>query len=376
MGHSQAGDAVSAVAELHAQLGGGDLALVVFFCSARFDLDVLTAEINRRFAGVPVVGCTTAGEIGPLGYGEHGLSGVSFAKSGFVAECGRLDALQSFEIEQGRDFAVDLMLRIRDRTEGRKGCNYFGLLLIDGLSMREEPVTMAIQDGLGGIHVVGGSAGDDQRFERTWVFHEGRFHTDSAVLTLLATELPFRPLRTQHFVPDIERLVVTEVDPVTRVVREINGLPAVEEYARLIGVTPEMLTPDHFAAWPVVVMIDGTDYVRSIRNANPDGSLTFYCALEEGVVLRVAHGEDIVGKLEAALAEVQAELGDLEAVLACDCVLRNLEMSKTGRKDAAGDIFRRYKAVGFCTYGEQYDGVHVNQTLTGIAIGSGEVTHA
>lgn len=374
-GHSQAADAASAVADLHAQIGAEDLALVVFFCSSAFDLDQLAEEVNRRFAGVPVVGCTTAGEIGPLGYGERGLSGMSFSASGFVAECGRIDNLQSFEIDRGRDYGVDMMLRIRARTDGRKGCNYFGFLMIDGLSMREEPVAMALQDGLGGIHVIGGSAGDGQRFERTWVFHDGRFHTDAAVVALLATELPFRPIRTQHFVPDCERLVVTEVDPTARVVREINGLPAVDEYARLVGVTPETLTPEHFAAWPVVVMIDGTDYVRSIRNANPDGSLTFYCALEEGVVLRVAHGEDIIGKLDAALGAVQSELGEVEGMLVCDCILRNLEVAKAGRKAEAAEIFQRYKAVGFSTYGEQYDGVHVNQTLTGIAIGSGERKH-
>lgn len=36
------------------------------------------------------------------------------------------------------------------------------------------------------------------------------------------------------------------------------------------------LGPMRFAASPVVVMIDGTDYVRSIQKANQDGSLTFF----------------------------------------------------------------------------------------------------
>jgi hypothetical protein len=29
-------------------------------------------------------------------------------------------------------------------------------------------------------------------------------------------------------------------------------------------------------------------------------------------------------------------------------------------------------AVGFSTYGEQFNGIHVNQTLTGVAIGRGD----
>ena len=35
------------------------------------------------------------------------------------------------------------------------------------------------------------------------------------------------------------------------------------------------------------------------------------------------------------------------------------------------DILRRNNAVGFNTYGEQFCGVHVNQTLTAVALGSG-----
>jgi hypothetical protein len=37
-------------------------------------------------------------------------------------------------------------------------------------------------------------------------------------------------------------------------------------------------------------------------------------------------------------------------------------------------VFRDNNTVGFSSYGEQYLGVHVNQTLTGIAIG--EPVHA
>ena len=61
-GQSLSGDAATAVAELQAQIGQEDIALVVFFCSSRFDLAALAAAINERFAGVPVIGCTTAGK--------------------------------------------------------------------------------------------------------------------------------------------------------------------------------------------------------------------------------------------------------------------------------------------------------------------------
>ncbi|MRR51248.1 MAG: FIST domain containing protein, partial [Rhodocyclaceae bacterium] len=205
------------------------------------------------------------------------------------------------------------------------------------------------------------------------VFHDGAFHTDSAALALVSTRFPFRVLKSQHFLADGELLVVTEVDAARRLVKEINGLPAVDEYARLIGAPAASLTPVHFAAFPVVVTIGGEDYVRSIQSANPDGSLTLYCAIDEGVVLRVAHGQDLLGRLEHLLCGLRQELGDIQAMLVCDCVLRNLEASRAGQKDSVSKLLQRSNAVGFSTYGEQYCGVHVNQTLTGVAFGGGDV---
>jgi hypothetical protein len=370
-GHSRAEEAKVAVSEFFEQVRQPDMALVLFFCSTAYDLAVVAEEVARHFGDVPVVGCTTAGEIGPAGYQDKSLSGLSFPAGAYRVATGGLDRLQEVDLVEGRAFAQNVLLRLEAHAPESNARNTFGFLLIDGLSRREEPVTHALQDGLGGIRLVGGSAGDDLKFERSWVFYDGAFHTDSAALVLVSTHFPFRILRSQHFVSDGERLVVTGVDAAHRVVYEINGLPAVEEYARLVGVPVASLTPSHFAAFPVVVMIDGTDYVRSIQHINPDGSLTLYCALDEGVVLRVAHGKDLLGHLEATLAELRLELGEIQALLVCDCILRNLEATREGQKAAVGELFRRNNAVGFSTYGEQYCGVHINQTLTGIAIGNG-----
>jgi hypothetical protein len=367
---TSAADARAAAREFYDGVIRPDTELVMFFCSSEYDLDALADEMNRLFGRIPVVGCTTAGEIGPLGYRDSSLSGVSFPAGACTAVCGRLDELQQFSIARGQAFAHSLLQRLEARAPSADAGNSFGFLLIDGLSIREEPVTRALQTALGDIALFGGSAGDDLKFERTAVFHDGAFHSDSAVLVVMTTSFPFQLFKTQHFVSLDERLVVTEADTERRVVREINGMPAAEEYARLIGVRPGELDPTHFASSPVVVLIDGTDYVRSILRAESDGSLTFYCAIDEGLVLRVARGVDLVANLEKTLTRLRKEVGPPQIVLTCDCILRNLEISQTGLKPAVERLFVRNHAVGFSTYGEQYGGVHVNQTLTGIAIGS------
>lgn len=366
---SCATDAQCAVQEFYAGVVQDDMALVVFFCSTDYDLDALAEEFNRLLPGVPVIGCTSAGEIGPAGYRRHSLVGCSFSGQSFTVVTGHLDNLQDFEISQGRAFAHDLLQSLESRNSDVNPEECFGFLLIDGLSVREEAVVRAFQHALGHIPIFGGSAGDDLQFGRTQVFHKGAFHDNSTVLTLIRTDLPFRIFKTQHFVCDEERLVVTEADSAHRIVREINGLPAAQEYARLVGCDVAQLSPSHFAAAPLVVVIDGTEYVRSIQKANADGSLTFYCAIDEGLVLRRVHGLDILANLESALADVRRQLGTPQLVLACDCILRQLEITEQELTDAVGAVFKAHHTIGFNTYGEQFGGVHVNQTLTAIAIG-------
>ena len=370
MGQSCATEARQAVEEFHDVVAQPNMELVIFFCSSEYDLNVLAVEMNRLFAGIQVVGCTTAGEIGPAGYHQHSLSGVSFSAGSYVAVSGLLDRLSQFDIARGRDFAQTLLQRLENKAPDAGPDNSFALLLIDGLSIREEPVAHALQYALGKVTLFGGSAGDDLKFAKTYVYIDGCFRSDSAALILINTSLPFRIFKTQHFVSTDKRLVVTEADPVGRIVKEINGLPAVEEYARLVGVDVHELNPMRFAASPVVVMIDGTDYVRSIQKANADGSLTFFCAIEEGLVLRMAHGVDMVNNLVQTFDKIREEIGPPQLVLGCDCILRNLEVSENGLKDRVKEIFQRNNTIGFSSYGEQFRGIHVNQTFTGIAIGT------
>ena len=368
---SCATDTREAVREFHATVTQPDMALIMFFCSNEYDLKVLAEEMRRMFSGIQVVGCTTAGEIGPIGYRDHSLCGASFPAGSFSAASGVIENLQKFEITAGQAFTQDLLQKLESRTPHAGANNSFALLLIDGLSVREEPVTGALQSALGKLPLCGGSAGDGLTFGTTQVYFEGRFYTDSAVLTLVTTRLPFTLFKTQHFVATDQRLVVTETDSDHRIVKEINGLPAAQEFARILGINAEDLDPMRFAASPVVVMIDGTNYVRSIQKANSDGSLTFYCAIEDGLVLRVAKGVDLLENLEQAFARIHAEIGPPQLVIGCDCILRKLEISLSPVKDRIGELLEKNHTIGFNTYGEQFHGVHVNQTFVGIAIGAG-----
>jgi len=165
-----------------------------------------------------MVGCTTAGEIGPLGYEDHGISGLSFPAAHFTAVIGQLQQLQDFTLDQSQSLAQILLQRLEALQPQASADNTFALLLIDGLSRREELVADALQHAFGKRLLFGGSAGDDLAFSRTRVYFDGHFEDDAAVVVLLSTRVPFQVFKTQHFQTTPERLVVTGADSARRIV--------------------------------------------------------------------------------------------------------------------------------------------------------------
>lgn len=361
--------AEEAVGNFHAALSRPDAALVVFFCSPCYKLATVAAEMAQRFGDITVVGCTTAGELGPAGYVEASISGACFSAGQFSAAARSIHSLDKFSLSGAQAVVQELLQELESRAPGANAENTFGFLMIDGLSVREELVTRVLQSALGKIPLVGGSAGDGLNFGQTWVYGEGGWHANSAVLTLVSSAAPFKPLMTQHFLAADQRCVVTAADPVNRIVHEIDGRPAAEAYAALVGVGVDQLDPMRFAASPMTVLIGGTNYVRSISQALPDGSLKFFCAIEEGMVLRVTHAADLVANLEEAFRSINDQIGPPQIVLGCECIMRRLEVEQKGLLERVTKLMEQNRVSGFVTYGEQYRGVHVNQTFSGIAIG-------
>ena len=58
--------------------------------------------------------------------------------------------------------------------------------------------------------------------------------------------------------------------------------------------------------------------------------------------------------------------------MGCDCILRSLETQRDELREQVADVLERFETVGFATYGEQFNALHVNQTFTGVMIGRSE----
>lgn len=369
-GVSTSSDPVTAANELYDSIYQPNIEICIIYCSPKYDLDALGQELNRLFGNVNVIGATTSGEITPIGYLRDSITGVSIAGEGVKVTTRRLDDLDQFKLSDGADYSASVI----DSFTRQHGIspvpeNTFGFLLIDGLCRKEEIVVSSINRNIRGISLVGGSSADYEQFVETLLFHDGKFRSNCALFSLIQTDHPFQTFKTQHFVSSETRLVVTEADPEKRIVTEINSFPAGHEYARMVGLKINKLSPQIFSAYPLIVKIGGDYFVRTIQKVNDDESLTFACAIDEGIVLSVAESRDMVENLSDKFTQVVSHIGKPLLTLGCDCVFRYLEMEAKGLSDEISKIMKDNNVIGFSTYGEQYNAVHINQTFTGVAIG-------
>jgi hypothetical protein len=360
----------AAAKEISLQLAPLDLAMVVVFVSPFYEPAVFIKELCRRLPDIPICGCTTAGELSPNGWDEDSVVALGFSATDFIVAATALLDLSSFRVDQGRLACSQLHHEFMRRTANCDAAQEsFGLLLIDGMCQREEAVMSAICGSLEDIPVVGGSAGDGLQFDRSWIFYDGEAHSDAAVLILIRTHLPFRLFKSDNFEPTSTKMVVTEADTERRIVKEINAEPAAIEYSRAVGLGGSKLDAFSFAAHPVLVRVGGAYYARSIQRMDADGSLRFFCAIDEGMVLTVARERNLIEVTRDLFKEIVDDLGDVSIFIGFECVLRRLDLEQHQLSREMSDLYRSNNVIGFRTYGEQYRSMHVNQTLTGVAIG-------
>lgn len=350
-------DVADAVADIRGQFSQSEPKLVLFFASPDYSPEEIAAAMAEAFPAAVTFGCSTAGEI---------ITGRMLTRS-LVAMAFGSEAIKSARVELLEDldtpgygafaaFETHFGIPMADMDPSR----YAGILLVDGLSRKEELIVDRIGD-LTNVNFVGGSAGDDLRFNATHVYANGKSYTNAAVVALLEPAVPFSFLKTQSFTMLPKTLTVTRVNELDREVVEFNNKPAAVAYAEALGVGLDEVEA-YFLSNPVGLVFEGEPYVRSPQRIK-DGSMIFYCAVKEGMELTLLQSTDIIADTRRALDDAKTKFGAPSAIVNFNCILRTLELREKGLTEQYGNIFTGVPTVGFSTYGEQYIG-HLNQTAT------------
>ncbi len=353
-------DARQAVGDMAGQLAGFDFEVLIFFASATYDFNQIAEEMNTHYPGKKVIGCSSYSEFCNDMESKDSLTAMAITK-----ECVSDAAIQVVENVAADGNLTPAFLRFEShfgiKMSDASFRQYVGILLTDGLSGAEEKVIETIGD-MTNIFFVGGSAADRLTFTGTYLYANGRVYQDAALLALFKVETGFSIVKTQSVEQSGITVTVTKADPEQRRIYELNNKPAGEYLSAILDIPMDKLQ-ESFFGHPLGIVIGDEVFIRSLRTLEPDGSISAFCAVGEGMTLSLLKTKDMIADTKAAIEEKKAQMGSVSGILNFNCVLRTLQLENEQSMLPFCEAFAGYPTCGFSTYGEIYLG-HINQTAT------------
>ena len=361
-----------------AALTRDDAQLLVVFCAHTYDLDRLLAGINERSGGVPLIGCSTAGEIATDGPEDASvvltaLGGPGFSVATRVAT-GVADRLRG----AGEEVAGAL-------TEVDDRAHRVLLLLTDGLAGDQQEIVRGAFGVVGAaVPLVGGCAGDALEMQQTYQLYGDQVLTNSVVAAALGSDAPIG-IGVRHGWRTVGEPVLVTRSKNNRVFT-LDDQPALDVYLDRLGVPAEArTTPAAFTrfaqAHPLGISRRSTEpHVRFVGGANfEERSLACIAEVPEGGLAWFMEGDE-ASVLEATDAACDEALETLAGepplgVIAFDCIARRGVLGEIGIRHEVDRIAAHAPGspvAGFYTYGEiartkGVSGFH-NQTLVVLAV--------
>ena len=369
-GFSSAGGTEAAADAIASRRDGAAATLV--FASADHDLTALGAALAAR--GVDrVIGASTGRVIGLKGFEPRGIAGFHLPASRFAVADTLLEDVESMGLPELRSRVRELRAALERRTQGAFA-HCFALLLVDAESRCEERLAAVLGMELNGVPLIGGSAGDlyfnplGHPPGSTRVLHHGSARRGAAVLCLVGSATPVAAYCHNHYLPSDKKFVITDADPGRRLVREIDGRPALKVYASACGFRKPPRDSRDFAPYPLMIRIGGHYYARGMQRIYPDGTLEFACALEPGLVVALAQPGDMIASLRELFAGMRARIGTPDLVIGVDCAARTAYMERQGLSGGIERLLKDNAVTGFSSLGEQFNTVHANNSFTCLGI--------
>ena len=344
---------------------------VMVYASARFEFKRVLQGIRSVIPDVPLLGCTTAGEIcnGAL---EESVVVTVIASPFMKVTCGL-----------GRNVAKDWSLALDEAIGGAelrryfddaaygqemtlKGRSAFGLLLSPGNTRHSPSFSFEILEAikvksLGRLPVFGGSAADDWRMDTNHVFWGEEAFPDSLLLAVFETQLQFGLAMDHGFMPTGQKTTVTRAQG--HEVLELDGGPAADQYARNVGASRETLEGKHLTLTTGHTMGTADAMGQSCINVasffTPRGGIRFTQPVTVGTELTLMDPADlevpIAGREALRKAILRGNITRPGLSMVAYCALRPRILGEKAQKEIRlmAESSPGVPLVGFKSFGEQ-----------------------
>jgi hypothetical protein len=379
VGRSSDPDARAAgIAAASAAVERDDAALAIVFCSEAYDLDALLEGIRSQTRDVPLIGCSTSGEIATSGPGDAGVVVLALGGPGFSVATAASGQASTRLREAGAEAAA-CMAELEPRR------HRVLLLLTDGLAGDQSEIVRGAHGAVGAtVPLVGGCAGDDLKMKQTFQLFDDRVLRDSVVAAAIGSDAPLG-IGVHHGWRRVgEPMLVTRSGG--NRVHTLDDRPALDVYLdRLDAPDDARSDPAAFTRFALTHPLglnrrSVEEQVRFIGEANfEDRSLGCIAEVPQGGMAWIMEGdeESVMDATDAACSDALEPLAGAAplGLLAFDCIARRGVLGAEGIRDEIGRVAASAAGApvaGFYTYGEiartrGVTGFH-NQTLVVLAV--------
>ncbi|MBU4351327.1 FIST C-terminal domain-containing protein [Candidatus Parcubacteria bacterium] len=336
---------------------GGQAELVIVFASVSYDQEKMISGVRSVSKEVPLVGCSDSGEIttnGPTSE-QVAVMAINADNIDFVIGVGMGTDKDSHKA------GVDAANQVKE-----KSTKELTLLMtfLDGLAENGAAVVRGLQEVLGkNLPIVGGSAGDDFLFKKTFQYYNDQIMTNAVIAIGFSGDFSFGVGVRHGWEPIGLPMKVTEAIG-SRIIK-VNDRPALSIYEDYFGKRAEELIREPIArmayTYPLGMSVKGSEelLIRDVVIANKEGEITCAAEIEQGAEIRLMLGEEeraIVAAQDAAKQALSQLNGvDPKAIFVFNCMARRKLLGANIKKeiDAIQDVLGKEVAmIGFYTYGE------------------------
>lgn len=340
-------------------LGKSDPDLCIVFASSLYEQEKVLEGVRSVAPKALLVGCSTAGEIASNGPVKESSVTIMLLKSDTVKFFGGVG-----ENIAGGPRAAGKKAADEVKKAAQAELTAF-MMLPDVLVGNGADIVRGVLDSLGEhFPVVGGAAGDDFKFKKTYQYLNDKVYSGAVIGLGFVGDLKIGIGVKHGWVPIGIPRVVTKSNG--SIVHELDGKPAIQVYDEYFGEEAKDLRNEMLAklaiTYPLGMKVEGSDemLIRDPLTVDEKGSITCAAEIPEGseIQLMVGSREEAVkvAKEAAQKAVDQLEGTPPKAVIIFNCIARNkLFGDRSGEeinaiKEAVGD---GVPMVGFYTYGEQ-----------------------
>ncbi|MBW2976121.1 FIST C-terminal domain-containing protein [Candidatus Woesearchaeota archaeon] len=288
------------------------------------------------------------------------------------------EALNKVKVDQYIDPYVQFRrAQIKSYGDIVKTPPYFILTLICGVKFDKGKVVPGMEteftEGIfreagSNIPIIGASTSTDfekyakQKITNNFQFANGKLYYDAGIVVFVVSNLYFSHSFNHGYTVKDKVALINKVDKTGHIIEEINGQPAVEEYARILGVSVDELMKDPFKYTlprPFGVLDTfGNVYIKEAV-PNPDKK-TMYSLIKlnnnSAVVVVNYDKKKTVQGVYDSIKEADKFDGDKDIALALvfSCCGRKALLGKNvgAEIDFARKRYKKTPIIGFHTFGE------------------------